>query len=848
MAEEKTDCLIHLTDSIFNATDLEDWAKEADLPGVMDDKSLAIRKLEQALREKAESHIDRLSQELHDRFVVRESKDKIIHSKNIREAYRKRAKFLTGRAGLDTKRRMYAERLKAKRNQYRRMFGVPDELNLQRFKKGSDLEREWHKATEKVDIRSKVPDITKLSPLQAKALAKDKTPMERLALAHAAYNEYGRRFLNNHGLAVKYHKQYVIKKRYDAHRIKSEFGKGKEGRQAFAEFVFEHMDLNKSWDRPEYRTKEYTIKYLLKLYDTIQEKEYLRASPFYTTHNKTSPDSLSRKFVWKDADSSYEIFNKMSAQNVYEQVSQLDWGMATTAVKVKYFGYDHKKVAETLDKQLSNLARFRGKADEVLSAYQAQRLKQIEASFTGDNAYASTGWSVGGNALKSFFAVRLLGNVIKVAMLDKLDVGRQSFHVSGRSLGAMLDWQSNFFKTFAFTKEGRKKKMELMKEVAEHLAIEMQYGTLESSMRVSRGDLASSAATKWMENTNRATGWLMKVSTLLPQQTSKSRLASGVVGANIFTKLVDKINFNAKGEFVNINKFERDTLKEYKFSAREIGILKEAKRLDTWTGKTIISSHMVIDHILQADPTVMANKLGILVEEVGPAAFALADKYDMFINDFFTRGTPTPELWVKSALLKGSDNEIMNMFISLLTQFKDTPMMQLMSYMELIEKLKRLEGVEGKSLLGKEGHKVFMAIGKDAFAQAVPHALAGFAAYLFWDSIWSFANGHDSLLTKWEHGDDTTRNTILLDVLGRISLVPFAAESLNGATSMYRGKGLASTMLSSPIVGFASDMEKAFNPNQPETIEAFFKKMIPNAAWAQQFTNEKSLTRRAIDD
>jgi hypothetical protein len=847
MAEVKDNCEIFLKNSMFNESEAEDmWKKLEKLPSAFDGKRMSDRELKQRIAELASNRIDKTIKELHDRSVIyNQAKEATSGAKTIRQALKNWYQMTVGRAGADAIRRVYNNRLMIKLGEYTRMFGVPEGKDITSIKKGSAEANQLFTYVYDLDIRSQIPDVAKLTPLQARAVSKGKTDIEKLGLAIATYNEYSRRFLNASGLAVKYNKNYVIKLRYDYHKIKSEFGNANN----FSAEIVKRLDRERSIEDPRLRTDKYITKMAKTLWADLNKAEIARNNMFGFS-GPTAANAKTKKFVWKSAEDAYQIFNKVSAGDFATQFNQLAFGMSSTAVKINKFGYDHKTVTKAIEDRIKEKRKLvlgsLTEADTKLNVYHKQRLEQAIADFTGDNTYTAGGLSTFGALAKMSIATRFLGNSIKVAMLDPADTGRQAFYVSGGSqMEAWVQWNKHFYTSLGSRFNNVKK--ENMQMVAEHLGVLLQYHTSDASMRMARGELYSPSVNKWITGAEKAGNTLMRISTLLPQQTVKSKLSSGIVGAQIFTDIVDKVKFK-DGKITGLNKYELDTLKEYKISARELAVIAETDRIETWAGAKLISGKNIRDYILQADPSVMVRKLGVLDIEVGTAALELADKYDMYVNDFFSRGTPTPELSTKVSLLKGSGSEVSNFALGLFTQFKDTPMMQLISYNELLDKMKRLEGVEGKAILGKEGHKVLKAIGKEALAQTVPHVLAAASAYVVYDTVWSFVTGQESLISKWEKGNSTVRNNIWLDILGRVSVVPFAFEIVNGSRSQYYGKGAISSLLGSPATDFALSAEKAFNPNQPYKLETLLKRQAPNAWWWNFPKNKKSILRRPFED
>ncbi len=461
----------------------------------------------------------------------------------------------------------------------------------------------------------------------------------------------------------------------------------------------------------------------------------------------------------------------------------------------------------------------------------------------GTNNYVAGGLTNMTTFAKTVTAVGKLGNAISVAMLDPIDVMRQVYYVNGsvtEGLGAWGQWHMNMFRSMkeAGFKGVLKGDLHSMNEMGEHLGMVMSYLSSESSMRVARGELASDSSV-FGRAVDKYGNKAMKFATFLPQQTALSRVSTAVVGTRQFTKLLDKVSADGR-DLGKLNKWEKDTLKEYGLGSKDMELLKKVEQIETWGGGKMLSGKAIRDHFMFPKDGVsiekhyeqMAKDMGVTVPQVGEAAILLSGKYDAFLNDFLVRGTPTPELSAKTALFKGTDKESINTMMGLITQFMDTPVMQLQSFSELVEKSGRIHAEDNP-----DKAKWMAMVGGDVAKQAAPHAILGMGMYLGYDALLSAMVGKESAVEKFASGDATKQREMSLDILGRTSVVPFLFEALNNATSVYQG-GSITDMVGGPSLDLMSDMAQTINPNNDRaTFARLMKKQIPNSLYIQAGRN-----------
>ena len=749
------------------------------------------------------------------------------------------SKDVYGRNSMDTERRYQRATLLNSLDRFTRMFGVPEEANIRKIEASSEQERKLHNYI--MDIADDI-DTDTLTPAKAAELVKDVTdPLERMAYSIHAYNSYTRKFMHNSGVPVERTKGFVITRRYDSATL------AKHGKDKYVADFKERLDWDKTLGKKA--TEKDIEKYLTNTFNKMKENNLYREYGQGTINAEIQEGKWKSKrdFIFKDADSAYAAFDEYSVGSLAQQIENGAWAMASESVKISRLGYNPTKNVERIMKDITSKS---GKSPEEYNkvqrswnAYKFNRITQGTMDIAGTNSYAAGALTNLSTFAKTVTAVGKLGNAITVAMLDPIDVMRQVYYINGsvmEGLGAYGEWHVNMIKTInqAGLKGILKGDLSAMQEMGEHLGMVTSFLSSESSMRVAKGELASDSSVLG-KGIDKYGNTAMKMATFLPQQTALSKMSTAVIGARQFTKLLDKVGVDGL-DLGKLNKWEKDTLKEYGLGAIDLKLLKEVDRVEVFGGAKFLSGKQIRDHFMfpkegaavEDHMEKMAKKMGVTIEQVGEASIALAGKYESFTNDFVTRGTPTPELSAKTALFKGTDKESMNVAMGLITQFMDTPVAQLQSFAELVEKSARVNAGDGKTKA-----EVLGMVGADVVKQAIPHVMLGMGSFLAYDAVWSAMAGKESYTEKFANGDRTKQNEIALDLIGRTSVVPFMAEFLNNATSVYQG-GNASDMIGGPSVDLIGDALSTVNPNNERaTLGKFLKKQLPNAMYIQAVKN-----------
>lgn len=818
-------CVSILEGSIFTFEEAEKFRKTRE---AWSEKDLAHKEkwLQDELKLRIEDSIDQKFQQVSDLVTEKKKLDRYlttVDGKRVRslgEALKNRADDLWGRNSSDSRKRALAAELKAV-EPFDTVFGLENNQTVKSIRDipvGSDLERQVfiraHGIKEKIDL-------SKMDEAGLKSLLKDADDVQRLALALKAYNEATRQVMGDFGVAVRYKSDFVIKRRYDYDAFKD------MSEKEFADFLGDKLDLKQTFG--ENATMETAAKDLNDFYKRVSAETTQSALPSANRdYAPNSANSMSRRFVFKNAEAEYDVFNRLSLGGLSAQLDKNAGSMAATAIKVSEFGYDPAKVLKAIDERLAK--EFPGGDKGVVNRWRSERIRQAEGELTGSQNIVNGSLTEFATAIRFGTAVAKLGNALTTTVLDVVDNGRQVFYVNGDVFGGFHEYGVAMTKaTFGMNKMEKA-------EVANQLGIILHRMSSAEAMRLSDGSVAGTGmVNKWInQHGNKA----MNIANLLPWQTGNSKIASGLVGAQTFAKLSDKITAGKV-----LNKFELDTLAEYGFTKGEMALLGSGmiERTKNWSNRPIFTQKGIYDSMFgnasESHIAKVAGILGVSPEEAGRKVTELGRKYNTFVNDFVVRGTPAPELATRTAMFKGMESELARVTIGLATQFMDTPVAQLGHMVELAAKLKRInDGSVPRAMLDALPHSAaYLGIGIPSF----------FAA----DYAMSVLTNREPLVDKYRKEDFGGRSKIMANVIGRTSFVPFVFEMLEDQYGGGIYNETAMDSFSSPAFSTLQDMLKLAKPNDSGglSVTDFLKRQGPTNSiplrtlnqWSQTATGSK---------
>lgn len=761
-------------------------------------------------------------QDLVDKFTKNPLSGEVY--KTAGDMIKNRLNSLVGRNSVDTRLRVLRNHFRNKIDEFELMFGTAENANfksIRDIKKGSDEERIFYK---KVYEYGQQMDVNNLTPEKVKGMVAGKGELDRLALSLVAYNEYSRKAMGQFGVAIKYNPNYVMKRRYDWAPME------KMGRDQWAVYMADKLNLEQTFG--EGTTRDQALHALgFNREEGGVWHDFEQNATNNTSHlsNKDvvgdKANSKARKFFYKDSDAAYAAFRDLSVGGMREQFERNAMAMAGTAIQISEFGYDSKNVMNLVNDKLNKM--YKGKRG-VIDQWRETRIEAAQTELTGQQNLVQGGFTNLSNNVRFMTAFTKLGTTLATTIADAVENNRQAFYVNGDFFGGMMDWSAGVAKQLVgMSKEERM-------DFANTFGIILSHQSNAEGMRMATGDLATNggALTRLIQEHG---GTALNIATLLPTQTGYSKIASAMTGANNFAKLVES---HASGK---MNKFQVDTLKEYGFSKAEMDVLHNVvSKTDTWgrpiyTGKDIRG---LLDH--KGGPEYIGKLLGVDPEIAGKSVMELATKYESFINDFVTRGTPTPELATKTLLFKGVKNEYLRGLINLTTQFMDTPMAQAENFADLFQKLKRVNTQDGKfNAMGFTG---------DTLGHLGVYGTTGVAMYLGADAVMSAVTNSESMLQQVYNGDADKRRQVFTKAISRTGVVPYAAELIDNQWGGGYNKTAMDTFVG-PNWGTMRDTFRLMQSNSDGGLGVgeFMRRQGPSNAipvralnnWADKFTGSK---------
>lgn len=763
MAEDV--CDIHIKDSILPKALLEDMtrAEMANLQKSMKAKNPAelaqMRDLMNAnIKAMVDDGINFRIREVSDIIKVQELKDKYMRNRITGEPLRtysevveNRLKALVGRNSVDTKARNLRNHLRNQLYEFESVFRTHENTtapkSISEIKKGSAQEEELY-----ILVRSYEHEIdpATLTPEKVEAYLKTATEMQRLALSIVSYNAYTRKILSSYGISTKFSKNYVTKRRYDWAAVEA------MGPEKFANYLYDRLDIDKTFGKGT--TKEQALFALRDVYKNMKKNAIEKLD---VTSNKefsgAKANSFEAKFEWKGHKEAYEAFRDLSVGGLKDQIEQGASGLANRAIAISEFGYNPEKVLAQVS---SGLLDAYGETPKTIDQWRLSQIKRAEKELSGRQHLVQGSFTNLQNNVRFLAAFTKLGNAVTGTILDAVDNGRQSFYMNGDFFGGVKDYVSNFLKVTAGMNDAQRH------EVANNINLIFSHLSNAEGMRLASGDIATRGGkiTSWVQEHGSTA---MNIATLLPWQTGRSNIASGIVGARQFARLVGDAKTG------KLNKFQTDFLNEYGFTPEEIKALGDGffENAPNWSDTPIFTGTGIRNALTTKTPEAVAKALGVDPSIAGEAVIKLATKIESVINDHASRGTPKPELATKTLMGKNIDNEGVRVAIGFATQFLDTPIAQAQYVAELAEKLYRVNGGNIAKVV------------QDSALPSAAYLTTGLSLYMAADGIMAALTNRPSIAQKYSESDKAGRASIMMNAIGRTSYVPFLFEMIETQTN-----------------------------------------------------------------
>jgi hypothetical protein len=825
-------CLLHLDNNagIFDRRTRQKMAEEIDKMS-KEELHLTEEELTKRIQSHIEEGIDKTDKFVYDTIKITKDKEELFVDRVTGKVIKNRKDVLVnwldkivGRNSADTRARTLKNKLVNDYDSLEQRFRTSEN---QRYKSLRNIE---DGSAEETYIYKKVAAFTeeltpdKLTQAKIDSLLKGANELDRIAYSIIAYNGHVRQFANANGMAIKYNKNYVMKRRYDMGAINRMFGEGDKARLAFADYMMEKLNLEETFGKKV--TPVQAKDKLMKLYDELKTGAAEQTNPLTAKEFSTArANSISRSLVYKNADTAYEAFRDLSIGGLRDQFEKNAKGVASNLARIEFFGYDSGRYFEEMSKHLNQKFPSEMSWRETSIAY---RIKQAAKELSGSQNTVQTGLTDFTNAVKFTQGATKLHKAIVSAMMDAVEAERMVFYNEGRMFGGIANWLSAFKKLATPEMLGGMTK-EQKQAWANDVGVIFNYISTGEGMRMAQGDLATTGS-KITGFINKHGTTIMNFGTLLPMQTGVSKIASGNAAAASFARMIDA-TAGAKG--ANL-KYVEDTMKVYGISQAEMKILSHPKmqRVSTW-GSPILTGKSIRDSFDHIGAETIAKELGVKPAEVADAYLAIAEKYEAYLNDGGVRGTPTPELATKS-LIPGrmSDDERVRAFSSIFSQFMDTPIAQAQNFMELVEKMQRVHDARftKEALATPEGRAAAMAFSKEFAPQMAMFTMMSVGAYLAWDGVYSTIFNTESLIEKFMNGDEDARREAIFKALDRSSPVPFVFNMIESQVAPRYNETALSSFSGGPVTGLIEDTLKLMQPTGRgwgEDLERFAKRQGP---------------------
>lgn len=800
-----TACKPRVTGSYFTTKEAVEFLKKLETKEDVDFMADNTRRL---IQQDIEAGIAKKTQQVHDMVVQRQIVlDTLSNAKDINQAMGVIKNKLMGRNSLDTKaislknqlinQMAYFESIICADNmKYRSLNDIPMGEEGRRVTR--ELARNIYNDNTKYDVKS-------LTPARMRELANGMDEIQKLALAQKLYNEYERQTLLQHGIITPYKQNYWMKRRYDWGAI------SKMSEDDFVTFMKDRIDVEKTWGTG---FTESDVVNKLKALRKDFEADAANSTRIIGSEEAASrTKSHARKIVYKDFDAEFDVFENLSIGSFKEQRIRNATSVARASVRVEGLGYTPEV---TIKKAVEEVHEKLGGHINALGRLREYHIKGAITHFTGQGSYVPTVLTTSGTVLRYGAAVTKLGNALSTNMLDLVDTGRQMFYVNGGTFGGCVEYAKNFTKVVMPKILGGYSREEI-KHIARLVGVNFSYMSNTESLRMAGGDLLDTGnfLTRFISEKGTT---VLNIATLLHTQTSMSKIASGLTGATAFSDLVAKVKLDGD-KITGLNKFEIDTLKEYGFSAGDIRVLQHPAMLktNTWSDATLYSGTGIRETISEIGLEETARLLGVKEDQVVDAALNVARKYENFVTDFYNRGTPSPELAAKSTLFKNTNNEIVNVVSGIFTQFMDTPIVQAQNLLEVVEKLKRVNGVENGTVMQQ-----LAAISPEALQHLGVYLAVGIPLYVAADTVMSALTQQESFLDKYAKQDTLGRAALMLHAADRTGAIPFVLDKIKSQINQY-DENMVSSIGDSPSVGMLKDAFDLVNPGGKMTLGRFLQ-------------------------
>lgn len=339
--------------------------------------------------------------------------------------------------------------------------------------------------------------------------------------------------------------------------------------------------------------------------------------------------------------------------------------------------------------------------------------------------------------------------------------------------------------------------------------------------------------------------------TFLETQTNMSVMASAYRASLQTADLFDRVKITKDGRFAKGNSaLDVDAFNQYGLTAREIDLIRAVGR-ENVMGENLYTGKSVRDAIINSDldtQIALGKKLGISTKnldtekgleefgkKMGRKAFDLEDKIEKMLSDSSRRGTPLPGLREKSRLGKGARSSFERAFYQLLTEFKDTPLMQAYTFNELAKRIQRTSNKEISIM------QAYMT--PEMMKHVAVKLTMGVPLMLGADALRSSITGSESMYEMIENNTRGNRAFNSARVFSQINAVPFIGDAIAGFASPFYGDDFLSSFVgggpTSDTIRDVFELGSHAAGFRGISLEQFLKKQVPNAIYIDAYKNDQ---------
>jgi hypothetical protein len=612
-------------------------------------------------------------------------------------------------------------------------------------------EEMWNQANGKPSVKD--PDAVKM----AKVLKE---------VNNVIYND-----LRHAGLNVKYRKDHLISRNYNAEKmLNASSAEGIDAEKVWIKDMLAAIDDKATFSDATIKsdTRE---EILSTMYREIVSSQRVRSKTVVDQKKTYTAKLKSRKIEFKSGGHEFDLFKKYgTGQNVAEAMQyQIDRN-AKTSANVAILGTNPSETFVRLHERY------------------AKRFQKFEATETGFTA-GVTKSIIHPDKLEEAFIETVMPPHIPSSLLRKainFSRGLQAFSKLGSSIFSAL-YDANSIAVQYYKKTGSAQSIGYVKSMVNSARLLFNPKELQQLARVLNVNIAfHDIATAMGSNKgdfDTGYNWVNKMfkygadATGVPFQTRISRVAGAIIQADAFHDTIHNID--------TLNNFQKLALEDYKISFDDAKLIR-----DNAVGEAALNGTITPDSVMKIPLEKFDKDLG----KARASRRELFIKTSNYINDSVQFGTPTPGLRVKRHLGKIRSQAKHKQMVELIMQFKETAWQIALANKSALDRAYEANGAGGAAAFGTE----YMGL--------------GFVSYMMFESFRAGITGKPMPLERLE--DEGLTKTQFMEFIGKSSVLPVISDTIDAATSKYPMTNLT-TYLGGPSLAMASELLKVPTTKDP---------------------------------